>query len=45
MRSYAHDIGLDGDEFADFVTFVTALDDEYMAIVQEQIEAETQKGN
>jgi hypothetical protein len=38
MRSYAQDLGLTGDEFADFITFVTGLDDEYLTIVQEQIE-------
>jgi hypothetical protein len=38
MRSYAQDLGLSGDEFADFITFVSALDEEYLTMVQEQID-------
>ena len=36
MSRYARDIGLNGDEFADFITFVTALDSEYLSWASEQ---------
>jgi hypothetical protein len=39
MRSYARDLGLVGEDAADFVLFVTVLDDEYMDVTQEQIAA------
>lgn len=44
MSRYARDAGIVGDEFADFIIFVTALDDEYLLLVQEELEAAS-KGN
>jgi len=39
MSRYARDAGIEGDEFAEFITFVTALDDEYLDHVQQQLES------
>jgi hypothetical protein len=44
MRSYARDLGLHGEELADFVLFVTALDDEYLDVTQEQRAAAEGRG-
>jgi hypothetical protein len=44
MRIYALDLGLEGQDVQDLITFVTALDETYMDVTQEQIQSEIDKG-
>jgi hypothetical protein len=43
MSSYAASHGFVGETFSDFIQYLTALDNEYLEVVQEMIDKETAK--
>jgi hypothetical protein len=40
ISAYAHDSGLQGDDFVEFVHFLTVLDEEFLAVTAENMKAE-----